>query len=162
MNKPFALIIEDDRDIAALFRHVLDLAGFQTEVIFDGHTALERLSHDQPDLVLLDLNLPGASGHQVIGMIRKDDRLNYTKVVVVTGYPHVASGLTRLSKNQFLGEPSPSRVPPRDQILALQAVSVFFALPGLRSVPRRCGSCRYCVPEQTTPIVHPLSVWYAG
>ncbi len=32
MEKPYALIVEDDRDIAALFRHVLDIAGYRTEV----------------------------------------------------------------------------------------------------------------------------------
>ena len=55
---------------------------------------MERLTHGQPDLVLLDLNLPAVPGPQILGMIRKDDRLNHTKVVVVTGYPHIASGLT--------------------------------------------------------------------
>jgi diguanylate cyclase (GGDEF)-like protein len=94
MDKPFALIIEDDRDVAALFRHVLDLAGFQTEIIFHGQAAVERLSNCQPDMVLLDLNLPGVSGSQILEMIRKKPNLNHTKVVVVTGYPHVASGLS--------------------------------------------------------------------
>ena len=93
-SKPLALIIDDDRDVAALFRHVLDLAGFQTEVIFNGQVAVERLPHGQPDLVLLDLKLPGVSGNKILEMIRKDDRLNHTKVVVVTGQPHIAGGLT--------------------------------------------------------------------
>jgi len=94
MRKPFALIIEDDRDVAALFRHVMDLAGFRTEIVFHGQVAVERLSTSQPDIVLLDLNLPGVSGSQILEMIRKDDRLNHTKVVVVTGYAHVAGGLS--------------------------------------------------------------------
>jgi diguanylate cyclase (GGDEF)-like protein len=94
MDKPYALIIEDDRDIAALFRHVLDLAGFQTEVIFHGQVAVERLAVSQPDIVLLDLNLPGVSGSKLFEIIRKDERLNRTRVVVITGYAHVADGLS--------------------------------------------------------------------
>jgi len=94
MGKPFALIIEDERDIAALFRHVLDLAGFRTEIALHGQDALERLSKSQPDMVLLDLNLPGISGSQILKTIRQDGRLNHTRVIVITGHAHLASGLT--------------------------------------------------------------------
>ena len=59
MEKPFVLIIEDDRDIAALFRHVMDLAGYRTDIAANGTLALERLSISLPDVVLLDLTLPG-------------------------------------------------------------------------------------------------------
>ena len=94
MDKPFALIIEDDRDVAALFRHVLDLVGFQTEIVLHGQIALERLSHSLPDLVLLDLSLPGVSGAQILETIRKTERLNRTKVVVITGHAHLVGGLS--------------------------------------------------------------------
>ena len=94
MDKPFALIVEDDRRSAALFRHVVDLVGFQTEVVFHGGLAVERLSHSRPDLVLLDLNLPGVSGNQILEFIRKADGLQHTKVVVISGQAHVASGLS--------------------------------------------------------------------
>ena len=59
MDKPFALIVEDDRDIAALFRHVLDIAGYRTEVAMHGRDAVDRLKLGRPDITLLDLNLPG-------------------------------------------------------------------------------------------------------
>jgi diguanylate cyclase (GGDEF)-like protein len=94
MAKPFALIIEDDRDVAALFRHVLDLAGFQTEIDFHGQVACDRLSSVQPDLVLLDLILPGVSGVQILELIQSNERLSHTKVIVITGQPHISSGLS--------------------------------------------------------------------
>jgi diguanylate cyclase len=94
MDKPFALIVEDDRRSAALFRHVVDLVGFQSEVVFHGGLAVERLTHSRPDLVLLDLNLPGVSGNQILEFIRKADGLQHTKVVVISGQAHVASGLS--------------------------------------------------------------------
>jgi DNA-binding response OmpR family regulator len=71
MDKPTALIIEDERDIAALFRHVMDMVGFQTEIVFHGQAAIERLSNSQPDIVLLDLNLPEVSGSRILEIIRK-------------------------------------------------------------------------------------------
>jgi diguanylate cyclase (GGDEF)-like protein len=94
VEKPFGLIVEDDRENAALFRHVLDLAGFRTEVVFQGQVAVERISNHQPDLVLLDLNLPGIPGSKILETIRNDDRLNHTKVVVITGHAHLAAGLS--------------------------------------------------------------------
>ena len=43
MEKPFALIVEDDRDIAALFRHVLDIAGYHTEIKMHGKEVMKHL-----------------------------------------------------------------------------------------------------------------------
>jgi diguanylate cyclase (GGDEF)-like protein len=94
MDKPFALIVEDDRAVAALFRHVMDMIGFQTELVFDGRVALDRLSHSEPDLVLLDLGLPRVPGGQIMAFIRKTQRLSHTKIVVITGQPHIVGGLS--------------------------------------------------------------------
>ncbi len=66
MIKPIALIVEDDQDLATLFRHVLDVAGYQTESILDGKEAMERLEEFPPHLVLLDLQLPGMSGVEIL------------------------------------------------------------------------------------------------
>lgn len=93
MNKPFALIIDDDRDIVSLFRNVLDLAGYRTEIILHGKTAVERLATSTPDIVLLDLNLPGVSGTEILHMIRSHENLKNTRVVVITGYSHIAQTL---------------------------------------------------------------------
>ena len=93
MEKPFALIVEDDRSTYALIRHHLDMAGFHTEAVFSGQAALERLTHCQPDLISLDLNLPGVSGNQILAHIRQDRRLADTKIVVVTADAHSVGGL---------------------------------------------------------------------
>lgn len=90
MDKPFALIIEDDRDIAALFRHVLDIAGYQTEIILHGEEAIKRLNSTRPDIVLLDLHLPGVPGEKILEQIRSDHRLKTIPVIVVTGHSESA------------------------------------------------------------------------
>jgi len=87
------MIIEDDRDIVALFRHVLDLAGFITEIILRGDRAVERLNIIKPDLVLLDLNLVGVPGTEILKKIRSEERLKELPVIVITGYPQMAVGL---------------------------------------------------------------------
>ena len=93
MEKPFALLIEDDRDVAALFRHVLDMAGYRTEIVFDGNAALEKLATVHPDIVLLDLQLPGVSGVDILKQMRADERLKTVPVVVVTAYAYFANSL---------------------------------------------------------------------
>jgi len=94
MEKPFALLIEDDRDIVALFRHVLDLEGYQTEIILHGQVAVEHLANRTPDIVLLDLNLPGVSGGEILTMMNADERLKKVPVVVITALPQLLKTLT--------------------------------------------------------------------
>ena len=94
MDKPFALIIEDDRDIVALFRHILDLAGYRTEIVLDGRVAVEHLAISTPDIVLLDLSLPGVSGGEILAMMNADERLKQVPVVVITALPHLVETLT--------------------------------------------------------------------
>ncbi len=94
MEKPFAMIIEDDRDTVALFRHVLDFAGYKTEIILRGDKAIDRLKIAMPDIILLDLNLPGVSGMEVLDFIQAEERLSETHVVVITGHPELALGMS--------------------------------------------------------------------
>lgn len=93
INKPFALVIEDDRDTVALFRHVLDIAGYKTEVCMDGSLALERLRTARPDIILLDLNLPGIPGRNILRFLSSVEELKHIPTVIVTGYSELAQGL---------------------------------------------------------------------
>ncbi len=93
MEKPFALIVEDDRDIAALFRHVLDIAGYRTEIVLHGREAIDRLKSTRPDIVLLDLNLPGVPGSKILEWMKGDELLKEVPVVVVTAHAHIADSL---------------------------------------------------------------------
>ncbi len=93
MDKPFALIIEDDRDIVALFRHVMDLAGYRTEIVLHGKVAVDHLAQSTPDVVLLDLNLPGVSGSEILAFMHADERLKNVPVVVITAHAHLIESL---------------------------------------------------------------------
>jgi two-component system cell cycle response regulator DivK len=93
MEKPFALLIEDDRDVSALFRHVLDMAGYGSESILDGKEAMDRLASVTPDIVLLDLQLPNMSGIEILKRMRADERMKTIPVVVITAYAYYANSL---------------------------------------------------------------------
>ena len=83
-QKPIALIIEDDEDLSIIFSEALNAAGFQTETIRNGQLALERLREVIPEVVSLDMHLPGVSGLDILKFIRAEKRLALTNVVVTT------------------------------------------------------------------------------
>lgn len=93
MNRPSALIIEDDPDLSFLFSTALESAGFETEVINAGDVAMTRLSSVVPDVVTLDLNLPGVSGEHILRYIRSDMRMADTRVIVTSAYSRLSDTL---------------------------------------------------------------------
>lgn len=81
--KPLALVIEDDPNLSQIFSLTLD-EDFETETYTDGNSALQRLSEIIPRLIILDLNLPGASGNEILAHIRANDRLKGVTVMLAT------------------------------------------------------------------------------
>ena len=84
MGQPLALIIEDDKKQAFIFAQALRLAEFEIEIVQDGNLAVARLAATTPELVVLDLHLPGLSGREVLYQIRSNPRLVKTRVIVAT------------------------------------------------------------------------------
>src|SRR5690606_509061 len=84
MGNPLALIIEDDKKLAFIFAQALKLAEFEIEIVRDGNLALARLAVTTPELVVLDLHLPGISGRDILYQIRSSSRLVNTRVIVTT------------------------------------------------------------------------------
>ena len=92
-KQPLALIVEDDYDASIIFNEALQAAGFVTEVIQDGRTALSQLEVLIPDLIALDLHLPHYSGSEILHKIRGDQRLVNSSVLLVTADPNLAEML---------------------------------------------------------------------
>ncbi|MBA3981374.1 MAG: DNA-binding response regulator [Alcanivorax sp.] len=69
-NPPRILIVEDDERLATLTREYLESNGMDITVVNDGEEAVRRIRADQPDLVVLDLMLPGADGLTVCREVR--------------------------------------------------------------------------------------------
>ena len=70
MGKEKILIIEDDKVIARLIKMYLDAEGYTTELVFDGSMALDAIKTFAPDIVLLDLMLPGMDGVEICRQAR--------------------------------------------------------------------------------------------
>lgn len=81
-----ALVVDDERHVARLLEFMLEKNGYQVSVAYDGNDALEKAGSFEPDVVLLDLVLPGLSGLEVLERLRTDKRFNGIKVLVLTGH----------------------------------------------------------------------------
>ena len=93
MNKPLALVIEDDIDLSEIFSMTLRGGGFETEVIRDGQAALNRLQGTPPALILLDMHLPHVAGTTILQSINADKRFSKTSVIVATADARLAEEL---------------------------------------------------------------------
>lgn len=71
MSKTRILLIEDDAEISRLTTMYLDVEGYQVDVIDDGALALEAIKRTKPDLIILDLMLPGMSGIEICKAARE-------------------------------------------------------------------------------------------
>jgi DNA-binding response OmpR family regulator len=78
------LIVEDDRDIAELVRHYVVLASHTAEVLHSGSEVLERIEERRPDVLVLDLMLPGLSGIEICRLIRARPETASLPIIMVT------------------------------------------------------------------------------
>jgi two-component system alkaline phosphatase synthesis response regulator PhoP len=81
---PGILIVEDDADIAALIAHYLGKSSYSSETISDGGRAVARARETPPDLIILDLMLPGLNGLEVCRALRADARTATTPIIMLT------------------------------------------------------------------------------
>lgn len=77
-------IVEDEDNIALALKHILSREGYRLTHISEGDVAVEALRADPPDLVLLDVMLPGASGYEICQDMRQDPMLSTTKILMMT------------------------------------------------------------------------------
>jgi len=80
------LVVDDNRDAAETLAALLSMLGHNAPVANDGHQALRMLPMLMPDVVFLDLGMPGMSGYEVATAIRADARYAAVRLVALTGW----------------------------------------------------------------------------
>ncbi len=84
MSNTRILVVEDHPTMREAMRLVLEGEGFVIDEAADGQRALEMMRADPPDLVFLDMNMPGSSGAEVLAEVRADPATAGIRVIVVT------------------------------------------------------------------------------
>jgi len=79
-----ALIIDDNRQIADSLAHMLEFFDFESQAAYGTRSGLTVLKSMVPSVVLLDLNMPGLSGFDVLSYLQREPRLREVPVIVVT------------------------------------------------------------------------------
>ncbi len=74
MRKARILVVEDEKDIAELIQYNLEREGYTVKVLHTAEEALNVLKTDLPDLILLDVMLPGMDGLEACRIIKKESR----------------------------------------------------------------------------------------
>ncbi|MFC7367813.1 MULTISPECIES: response regulator transcription factor [Vreelandella] len=80
------LVVDDEPNIVLSLEFLMEQAGFQVVTAYDGETALERISENAPDLLLLDISLPGISGFDVLEHLRSSETTARLPVIMLTAH----------------------------------------------------------------------------
>ena len=83
------LVIEDNEQNLYLVTFILESQGYQVIQATDGQTGIHMASQNRPDLILLDIQLPGMDGHEVARTIKQDPEIRSIPIVAVTSYAMV-------------------------------------------------------------------------
>jgi two-component system phosphate regulon response regulator PhoB len=114
------LIVEDERDIADLVGFNLERAGYSVMKAHDGITGAEVAIRERPDLVILDLMLPGKDGYGVFKELRRDSRSRDIPVIMLTARAQTEDRIQGLEAgaDDYLTKP----FSPKELMLRVQAV----------------------------------------
>lgn len=80
------LVVDDNVDAARTLAALLEESGHEVKLAFNGHAALEVAIDYRPDVVLMDIGLPGINGYEVAQQIRQQEALKNVMLVALTGY----------------------------------------------------------------------------
>jgi diguanylate cyclase (GGDEF)-like protein len=135
------LIVDDEPAIVELLEEHLRSEGYDTEHAFSGEEALVVLERSTPDLVILDLMLPGMDGYEVCRLMQADSRLNHIPVIMLTArsaVPNKVLGYQRGADDYIVKpfDPDELSVRVRAQLHHLyhDSVSELTGLPGTEAV----------------------------
>jgi DNA-binding response OmpR family regulator len=85
------LIIDDDVEICDTFSDILKYAGYQVHVVGSGAEAFKALRRTSPDVILLDMSMPGVPGVLILSYVRHVSRLARTRIIIISGHPDLAA-----------------------------------------------------------------------
>ncbi len=83
-EKGFILVVEDDKFLRELLVRKLKTVGFKISTAADGQEALRKIREELPQLILLDLVLPGVDGFDVLKQIKDDSQTNKIPVIILS------------------------------------------------------------------------------
>ncbi len=120
MARERILLIEDEPDIAEVLQYNLEKEGFQVDLARRGDTGLEMVRKEHPDLILLDLMLPGVDGLEVTRLLKRDPATAHLPIMMLTARGEEVDRIVglELGADDYISKP----FSPRELILRIKAV----------------------------------------
>lgn len=114
------LLIEDEPNIIEAISFILTRDGYTVHTHEDGETAMTKIKTTPPDMIILDVMLPGLSGFDILRAVRADPDVGETPVMMLTARGQTKDRETaeRLGANQFMTKPF-SNTEVRDAVRAM-------------------------------------------
>ena len=95
-NAPLILVVDDYQDAREMYAEYLQFSGFRVAEAKNGNEAVEQAFALKPDLILMDLSLPGMDGWEATRRLKADDRTRQIPIVALTG--HALAGASEGAK----------------------------------------------------------------
>ncbi len=154
------LVVDDEPTIVELIEESLHMDGFETDRAYSGEEALDLLARDVPDLVLLDLMLPGMDGLEVCRQMQQDPRLSQIPVIMLTAKSAVVDRVAGYQKgaDDYITKPFDAeellvRVRAQLHHLYHDATNELTALPGSAAVEQAIAK-RTAHPDEAWSIIY--------
>lgn len=120
MANPKILIVEDEQAISEVLQYNLVKEGYEVELEYRGDTALDKIRTNAPDLILLDLMLPGLDGLEICRILKRDQRTAGVPLIVLTAKGEEVDRIVglELGADDYITKP----FSPREVVLRIKAV----------------------------------------
>ncbi len=114
------LIVDDEKDIVKMLDYNLQKEGFKTTLAYDGEEALDKAAVNQPDLIILDLMLPGLDGLEVCKTLKKEQKTSNIPIIMLTAKSQETDKIVglELGADDYVTKP----FSPRELIARIKAV----------------------------------------
>jgi two-component system, OmpR family, response regulator len=99
------LVVEDDPQVARLIALVLQRGGYESEVVADGLSALERARTSQPSIIFADLTIKGMGGDVLCHRLKEQPATKQIPYIVVSGDRDVAEKARKCGADDYMGKP---------------------------------------------------------
>jgi CheY-like chemotaxis protein len=106
-NAPLILVVDDYQDAREMYAEYLQYSGFRVAEARNGNEAVEQAFALRPDLILMDLSLPGKDGWEATRELKADDRTRHIPIVALTGHAlaGASDGAKKAGCDSFVTKP---------------------------------------------------------
>jgi two-component system, cell cycle response regulator DivK len=106
-NAPLILVVDDYQDAREMYAEYLQFSGFRVAEARNGNEAVEQAFALKPDLILMDLSLPGMDGWEATRRLKADDATKHIPIVALTGHAlaGASEGARRAGCDSFVTKP---------------------------------------------------------